>query len=88
MSSLAPILNTGFARAAEQLPPDTRPVLALRTLSYRSCQYEIVTARYMPDDRPLAPWRDLSGDALADSGSDQMLAWSHADAILIPENDL
>lgn len=38
MSSLAPILNTGFARAAEQLPPDTRPVLALRTLSNRSCQ--------------------------------------------------
>mgnify|MGYP000306314808 CR=1 FL=1 len=29
MSSLAPILNTGFARAAEQLPRDTRPVLAL-----------------------------------------------------------
>lgn len=88
MSSLAPIPNTGFARAAEQLPPDTRPVLALRTLSNRSCQYEIVTARYLPDDRPLAPWRDLSGDDLADSGSDQMLAWSHADAILILGNDL
>lgn len=55
MSSLAPILNTGFARAAEHLPPDTRPVLVLRTSSYSSCQYEIVTARYMPHDRPLAP---------------------------------
>lgn len=88
MSSLAPIPNTGFTRAAEHPPPDTRPVLVLRTSSYSSCQYEIVTARYMPHDRPLAPWRDLSGDDLADSVSDQVLAWSHADAILIPENDL
>jgi hypothetical protein len=56
MSSLAPTPNKGFARAAEHLPPDTRLVLALRTSSYNSCQYEIVTARYMPHDRPLAPW--------------------------------
>ncbi len=61
MSSLAPILNAGFAFAAEQLPPDTRPVLALRPSSYSCCQYEIVTARYMPAYRPLAPWRELSG---------------------------
>ena len=74
MSSLAPMLNAGFAFAAQQLPPDTRPVLALRPSSYSCCQYEIVTARYMPDYRPLAPWRDLSGDDLADSGSDQVLA--------------
>lgn len=51
-------------------------------------QYEIVTARYMPDYRPLAPWRDLSGDDIADSGSDQVLAWAHADAILIPGSEL
>jgi len=88
MSSLAPILNTGFARAAEQRPPDIRPVFALRTSSNRSCQYEIVTARYMPDDRPLAPWRDLTSDDLADSGSDQVLAWSHANAILNPGSAL
>lgn len=88
MSSLAPILNTGFARAAEQLPRDTRPVLALRPSSYGCCQHEIVTARYMPDHRPLAPWRDLSGDDLADSGSDQVLAWVYADAILIPGSAL
>ena len=86
MSSLAPILNAGFAFAAEQLPPDTRPVFALRPSSYSCCQYEIVTARYMPAYRPLAPWRDLSGDDLADSGSDQVLAWASADAILIPGN--
>ncbi|WP_066542621.1 hypothetical protein [Sphingomonas sp. CCH18-B1] len=84
MSSLAPILNTAFARAAQQLPSDTRPVLALRPSSYSCCQYEVVTARYMPAYRPLAPWRDLSGDDLADSGSDQVLAWASADAILIP----
>ncbi|WP_066528923.1 MULTISPECIES: hypothetical protein [Erythrobacter] len=74
MSLLEPILNAGFAFAAEQLPPNTRPVLALRPSFYSCCQYEIVTARYMPDYRPLAPWRDLSGDDLADSGSDQVLA--------------
>ena len=52
MSSLTPILNAGFAFAAEQLPPDTRPVIALRPSSYSCCQYEIVTARYMPAYRP------------------------------------
>lgn len=55
MSSLAPLLNTAFVRAAQQLPSDTRPVLALRPSSYSCCQYEIVTARYMPAYRPLAP---------------------------------
>ncbi len=88
MSSLMPILDTGLARTAEQLPPDTRPVLALRPSSYGCCRYEIITARYMPDYRPLAPWRDLSGDDLADSGSDQVLAWAHADAILLPGSQL
>ena len=84
MSSLAPILNAGFARAAEQLPPDTRPVLALRPSSYNCCQYEIVNARYVPDYRPLAPWRDQTGGSLAASGPDRVLFWAYADAILIP----
>lgn len=88
MSLLAPILNASFTLAAEELPPDTGPVLALRPSSHSCCQYEIVTARYMPAYRPLAPWRDLSGDDLADSGSDQVLAWASADAILIPGSAL
>jgi hypothetical protein len=86
MSSLTPILNTGLTRAAEQLPSSDRPVLALRPSFYGSCEYEVITARYMANYRPLAPWRDLSGDDIADSGSDQIIGWCYADDILSPRS--
>lgn len=74
-----------FLPSAQALPSSDRPVLALRPSSYVCCQYEVITARYMPDYRPHSPWRDISGDAIGDSGSDQIIAWCYADAILSPE---
>src|SRR3546814_3556907 len=36
-----------------------------------------MTARYMPTYRPRSPWRDISNDAVSDSGSD-ILGWREA----------
>jgi hypothetical protein len=77
-------LPSQFLPPAQALPSSDRPVLALRPSSYNCCQYEVITARYMPDYRPRSPWRDISGDAIGDSGSDQVIVWCYADAILSP----
>ena len=37
----------------------------------------LMTACYMPTYRPRSPWRDISGDAIGDSGSD-ILGWQLA----------
>ena len=78
-------LTTQFLPSRQTLPSSDRPVLALRPSSYNCCQYEVITARYMPNYRPNSPWRDISGDAISDSGSDQILGWCYADALLSPE---
>lgn len=77
-------LTTQFLPSKQALPSSDRPVLALRPSSYSCCQYEVITVRYMPDYRPKSPWRDISGDAISDSGSDQILGWCYADDILAP----
>lgn len=77
-------LTSEFLPSTQSLPSSDRPVLALRPSSYVCCQCEVITARYMPDYRPHSPWRDISGDAIGDSGSDQIIAWCYADALLSP----
>jgi hypothetical protein len=37
----------------------------------------------MPDYRPRSPWRDISGDAVSESGSD-ILGWKSARDWLMP----
>ncbi|GGD81863.1 hypothetical protein [Croceicoccus mobilis] len=68
----------------DAVPENDRPVLAIRPSSYNCCAIEVITARYMPAYRPNSPWRDISGDAISDSGSDKILAWAYADNILLP----
>lgn len=58
-------------------PQDDKPVLAIRLSGYTSAKYELVTARYQPDFRPLDPWRDLGGDSIRDSGG-PILGWKNA----------
>jgi hypothetical protein len=74
--------NGKLVSVADALPADGRPVLALRRSGYNCCGFEVLTARYMPEYRPFSPWRDISGDAVSDSGS-AILAWMYADALLV-----
>lgn len=48
-------LTTQFLPTKQALPSSDRPVLALRPSSYNCCQYEAITARYMPNYRPNSP---------------------------------
>ena len=67
----------GFIFALATLPPENRPVLAVRLAGYTCSTYELLTARHMPTYRPRSPWRDISGDAVGDSGSD-IIGWCEA----------
>ena len=69
-------IPAGFTPVSEALPSSDEPVLVLRKSGYISCRFEILTARYMPDYRPLSPWQDISNDSITDSGSDA-LAWRY-----------
>lgn len=60
----------GFISVITALPPENQPVLAIRLSGYTCAVYEVLTARHMPTYRPRSPWRDISGDAVGDSGSD------------------
>lgn len=59
------------------LPLEREFVLAIRTSAYRLVTFELLTARYMPDEHPDCPWRDISGDSVGDSGDD-ILGWMPA----------
>lgn len=75
-STLFPI-PPGFLSVFTGLPDDDRPVLAIRLSGYICSTFELLTARYMPVYRPRSPWRDISGEAVGDSGSD-ILGWAPA----------
>ena len=74
----------GFISVFTSMPRDEKPVLAIRASAYVFARFELLTARYQPVFRPHAPWRDLSGDAVTDSGSD-IIGWCDAAAWLRPE---
>ncbi|PJG49639.1 hypothetical protein CAF53_02475 [Sphingobium sp. LB126] len=76
-------LPAGFTSVLSALPENDEPVLAIRSSGYVCATFELLTARYMPDYRPRSPWRDISGDAVSDSGSD-ILAWRPARDWLMP----
>lgn len=71
-------LPEGFTPVTNALPKEDRPVLAIRESHYVSAKFELVTARYQPTYRPLAPWRDIGGDAITDRGA-EVLGWRYAD---------
>jgi hypothetical protein len=75
-ATLHPI-PSGFVSVFGALPPENQPVLAIRLSGYISATFELMTACYMPTYRPRSPWRDISGDAIGDSGSD-ILGWQLA----------
>ena len=68
---------SGFVSVFTGLPPENQPVLAIRLSGYICSTYELITARHMPTYRPRSPWRDISGDAVGDSGSD-IIGWQCA----------
>ena len=70
-----------FTPIGHVLPDHDRPVLGLRPSGYQCSKLEVVTVRYMPDYRPLSPWRDISGDSITDSGH-SIMAWCEADSVL------
>lgn len=67
----------GFVSVSIALPPENQPVLAIRLSGYSCSTFELLTARYMPTFRPRSPWRDISNDAVADTGSD-IIGWREA----------
>src|SRR3546814_18314787 len=73
----------GFIAALGIRPPENEPVLAIRVSGYTCCTFELLTARYMPTYRPRSPWRDISNDAVADSGGD-IIGWRPATAWIGP----
>lgn len=75
-ATLHPI-PSGFISVFSALPPENRPILAIRLSGYSCATFEIITARYMPAYRPRSPWRDISNDAVTDSGSD-IIGWRPA----------
>ena len=75
-ATLHPI-PSGFISVFGALPPENQPVLAIRLSGYICATFELMTACYMPTYRPRSPWRDISGDAVGDSGSD-ILGWQLA----------
>jgi len=74
-------LPEGFTPVTADTPANDRPVIAIRRSGYTCSDFEILTARHMPDYRPHSPWRDLSGDAVGDTGN-QILGWRYADELL------
>ena len=70
-------LPSGFTSVFFDLPSENQPVLAIRLSGYSCATFELMTARYMPTYRPRSPWRDISNDAVSDSGSD-ILGWREA----------
>lgn len=68
---------SGFVSVFTALPPENQPVLAIRLSGYICATYELLTARHMPTYRPRSPWRDISGDAVGNSGSD-IIGWQSA----------
>src|SRR3546814_377821 len=70
-------LPSGFTSVFLDLPSENQPVLAIRLSGYSCATFELMTARYMPTYRPRSPWRDISNDAVSDSGSD-ILGWREA----------
>ena len=67
----------GFISVVTGLPPENQPVLAIRLSGYTCSTFELLTARHMPTYRPRSPWRDISADAVSDSGSD-IIGWQPA----------
>ena len=67
----------GFVSVFTALPPENQPVLAIRLSGYTCSTFELLTARHMPTYRPRSPWRDISNDAVGDSGSD-IIGWREA----------
>lgn len=74
-------LPVGFTPVTTKLPSHDRPVLVIRRAAYTGCDLEIMTARFMLDYRPNSPWRDISGDAVSDSGC-EILGWREASELL------
>lgn len=81
-STLHPV-PSGFVSVLSALPADDRPVLAIRLSGYVCATFELLTARYMPDDRPKLPWRDISDESVGGSGSD-ILGWRYAEDWIKP----
>ncbi len=77
IDSLIGSIPAGFISIFTALPESNEPVLAIRRSGYICATFELLTARYMPDHRPGSPWRDISGDAVSNSGS-AILGWKPA----------
>jgi hypothetical protein len=75
-ATLHPI-PSGFISVFAALPPENRPVLAIRLSGYTCSTFELLTACHMPTYRPRSPWRDISNDSVTDSGSD-IIGWRDA----------
>jgi hypothetical protein len=76
-------LPSGFVSVLTSVPRNDRPVLAIRLSGYVCSKFELMTARYIPAYRPLSPWRDISNEAVGDSGGD-ILGWRYADDWIEP----
>lgn len=76
-------LPEGFTPLSEGLPPVDSLVLAIRISGYRGAEFEILTARFMPEYRPNSPWRQIDMDSVHDSGA-PVLGWMTANHLLNP----
>jgi len=81
-STLFP-LPSSFVSVLTAFPKEDRPVLAIRLSGYTCATFELLTVRYMLTYRPKSPWRDISNDAVGDSGSD-ILGWRYVDDWIKP----
>lgn len=69
-------LPSAFTSIFEANPPDG-PVLAIRLASTAICRFELLTAKFDPDHRPLNPWLTLDNDAVSASGG-HVMGWKAA----------
>jgi hypothetical protein len=76
-------LPTPFISVEDMLPPQNKPVLAIRRSGYVTTEYEVITAKHMPEYRPLNPWQTIGNDSVTDSG-EEVLGWAEMDAWLLP----
>jgi hypothetical protein len=83
-SAMAIRISSGFTPVEQVVPSDDKPVLAVREANHAGAHFEVITARYMPDYRPLSPWRDLGLDSVHDSG-ESVLGWMAMPSWLTPE---
>lgn len=74
---------SGFVSVLAAVPRENQPVLAIRLSGYTCATFELLTALYMPTYRPRSPWRDISHDAVGDSGSD-IIGWREAADWIMP----